>query len=131
MDAAPSRIDHDTRAYFEGLRECRLDLARCNECKHWIHPPRACCPVCWSDDVGRQSPSGKATLYSFLIQPGGPEAEPSVVGWAELVEQPRLIIVAPILGMAADKAEIGAELTLCWIERDGTNVPAFRAGDAK
>ncbi len=130
MDAAPSRMDYDTRAYFEGLRERRLDLARCKACRHWVHPPRACCPICWSDDVGRETPSGRATLFSYLVQPDKGGGEPAIVGWAELTEQERLIVVAPIVGVSADEVKIGAPLTLCWIERDGANVPAFRGGGA-
>jgi uncharacterized OB-fold protein len=130
MGAAPSRIDYDTRDYFAGLSERRLMLARCKACEHWIHPPRACCPACWSDDVSRESPSGKATLFSYLLQPDKSGGEPSIVGWAELSEQERLIIVGPILGLSAEKVRIGAPLTLCWIERDGAPVPAFRAGEA-
>lgn len=130
MVAGPSRIDYDTSAYFAGLSERRLDLARCKECQHWVHPPRACCPACWSDNIGHEQPSGKGTLYSYLLQPSKAGGEPAIVGWVELVEQERLLIVAPILGVSADKLTIGAELALCWIEQNEAAAPAFRAGDA-
>jgi uncharacterized protein len=130
MDTAPSRIDHDTRTYIAGLRERRLDLARCGDCQHWIHPPRACCPACWSDNVGHATPSGKARLYTYLTQPLAPGEPPTVIAWAELVEQPRLIIVAPLVDVAPDKVEIGGDLTLCWIEQGGAAAPAFRMGAA-
>ncbi len=130
MEAGPSRIDYDTRAYFAGLSERRLNLARCQACRHWVHPPRACCPECWSDDIGHEQPSGKGVLFSYLLQLDKAGGEPSIVGWVELIEQERLIVVAPILGVSADKIAVGAELTLCWIEQNGAAVPAFRAGDA-
>ncbi|MDB5423589.1 MAG: hypothetical protein JWQ29_1005 [Phenylobacterium sp.] len=126
-DAWPTRIDHDTEAYWQGLRERKLQLARCRACEHWIHPPRACCPVCWSDDIGREAPSGKATLFSYLVQATGPDTPPTIVGWAELAEQTRLLVVAPIEGVTAETVEIGAELVLGWRETGGQFLPIFRA----
>src|SRR3546814_9910939 len=87
----PSRLDRDTAPYWEGLAKRELIIARCQDCRYWIHPPRACCPSCWSDNVGHDTPSGKATLYSYLVQPIAPGEPPSVVGWAELEEQERLL----------------------------------------
>ena len=68
----PSRIDHDTLSYWEGLRERKLTLTRCGDCQQWIHPPKACCPICWSDNIGHEQPSGEATLFSYLVQPIAP-----------------------------------------------------------
>ena len=73
----PSRIDHDTLSYWEGLRERKLTLTRCGDCQQWIHPPKACCPICWSDNIGHEQPSGEATLFSYLVQPIAPGAAPS------------------------------------------------------
>ncbi|MFZ4605595.1 MAG: Zn-ribbon domain-containing OB-fold protein [Caulobacter sp.] len=122
----PSRIDHDTQAYWEGLQARKLALAHCGDCQHWIHPPKACCPVCWSDNIGHEQPSGDATLFSYLVQPIAPGAPPSVVGWVELVEQPRLIVVAQILGVTAETVRIGARLHLEWVGDGPHFQPVFR-----
>ena len=121
----PSRIDHDTKPYWDGLAEGVLRLARCAHCAHWIHPPRACCPECWSDTIITAEPSGKATLYSYLVQPVVPGGPPTVVGWAELVEQERLLVVAPIEGVDASSVAIGSQLTLHWLQTDGVFTPVF------
>lgn len=125
--AWPSRIDHDTQAYWVGVANRSLRLARCRACAHWIHPPRACCPACWSDDIGHEEPSGAATLFSYLIQPIVAGGEPVVIGWAELVEQNRLLIVAPVEGVTADSVCIGARLSLEWKTAAGGPTPVFRA----
>jgi len=127
----PTRMDHDTAAYWEGLREARLVLCRCRECETWIHPPRACCPACWSDDIGHESPSGEATLFSYLIQPTSPNQPPEVIGWAELVEQKELFVVAPVERMSFDNVKIGAKLTLGFREQGGLSLPVFSAGEIK
>lgn len=130
MDAAtPSRVDHDTRTYMAGLADRRLELARCSACKHWIHPPRACCPACWSDDIEHAAPSGKATLFTYLVQPLAPGEAPSIIGWAELEEQERLLVIGPVIDATEETVKVGASLELCWIERNGAPIPAFRKGD--
>lgn len=126
----PSRIDHDTAEYWRGASEKRLMIARCNECSHWIHPPRACCPLCWSDDIGHQSPSGRAVLYSFTIQPNGPKGEPLIMGWAELEEQKRLLVIGPVSGAAPDAIQIDSPLSLEWIPHGDGFLPAFRLEQA-
>ena len=127
----PTRMDHDTAPYWAGLRERRLVLCRCEACATWIHPPRACCPNCWSDAIGHDSPSGEAELYSYLIQPTTPGGAPEIVGWAELVEQKELFIVAPVQGMPLDNVRIGAKLTLGFEEAGDTHLPFFSAGEGK
>ncbi|MDB5430124.1 MAG: hypothetical protein JWP35_1240 [Caulobacter sp.] len=122
----PSRMDHDTRTYWEGLAERKLTLARCGDCRQWIHPPKGCCPACWSDNIGHEQPSGEATLFSYLVQPIAPGGAPTVVGWAELAEQPRLIVVAPILDATAETVRIGAKLTLEWTGDGPYFQPVFR-----
>jgi len=125
----PTRMDHDTAAYWEGLREGKLVLCRCKQCETWIHPPRGRCPECWSDEIGHESPAGKATLYSYLIQPTAPKQPPEVIGWAELDEQKELFVVAPIEGMPLDNVEIGVRLTLGFRAAGGTNLPMFHTGE--
>jgi uncharacterized protein len=121
----PSRMDHDTAPYWMGLQDGKLLLGRCRDCQTWIHPPRACCPACWSDDIGHESPSGRATLYSYVIQPTGPARSPEVIGWAELAEQRELFVVAPIIDVGIAAVPVGAKLSLELRERDGALLPAF------
>jgi uncharacterized protein len=126
----PSRMDHDTSAYWLGLRDGKLLLCRCNQCGTWIHPPRAACPSCWSDDIGHEMPSGKASLFSYLVQSTEPGQPVEVIGWAELVEQRELFVVAPVEGMSLDNVQIGADLILGFRKSRGTNVPVFHARGA-
>jgi len=124
--AWPTRVDHDTQSYWTGLGDRRLRLARCGDCAHWIHPPRACCPVCWSDDIGHDEPSGAATLFTYLIQPSIAGGPPVVVGWAELIEQERLLVVAAIEGVTPETVQIGAKLILAWPQDENVPLPIFR-----
>ena len=125
-DLWPSRADHDTAAYWQGLGERRLLLARCTDCRHWIHPPKACCPACWSDNVGHDTPSGEATLFSYLVQPVVPGGPAVVVAWAELREQERLLLVGELKDATPETVRIGERLVLDWEASRNLWVPAFR-----
>lgn len=124
-ETLPSRLDYDTEAYWQGVSSQQLLIARCQDCQHWIHPPRGCCPSCWSDNIDHEQPSGKATLYSYTIQQIKPGQPPLIMGWAELEEQHRLIIVGPLLNTPPESVHIGGKLTLEWFKHKNTYVPSF------
>lgn len=125
-DVWPSRLDYDTAPYWEGLKHKTLSLTRCQDCSHWIHPPRACCPKCWSDNIGHDTPTGGWTLYSYIVQPLEPGGPPSVVGWAELTAQEGLYVVAPIEDVTPETVEIGCRLQLDWRPSRNLFLPVFR-----
>jgi len=54
-----------------------------------------------------------------------------VIGWAELVEQKELFVVAPVERMSFDNVKIGAKLTLGFREQGGLSLPVFSAGEIK
>lgn len=122
------RMDYDTQAYWSGLAEGRLLITRCEECQTWIHPPKGCCPSCWSDNISRVEPSGKATLFSYLVAKSSGNDRTSIVGWAELMEQDRLLIVAPVIADASLQLEIGCRLELAWSEKGSIRMPVFKLG---
>ena len=125
-DVWPSRLDYDTAPYWEGLESKSLSLARCGDCSRWIHPPRSCCPKCWSDNIGRESPSGKGTLYSYIVQPLEPGAPPSVIAWVELAEQKGVLLVGPLEDVTPETVEIGCNVQLEWRASRNLFVPVFR-----
>lgn len=120
------RIDHDTRVYWAGLGEGRLLIARCQACRTWIHPPKGCCPSCWSNEIDHEEPSGAATLFSYLAPRSRGKGIPAIIGWVELVEQDRLLIVAPVVLDSETPPRPGEPLELFWSEKDGAKAPMFK-----
>ena len=49
-----------------------------------------------------------------------------MVGWGELVEQERLLIVAPVHGVTSDTVRIGAPLSVSWVVDNGVHLPVLR-----
>ena len=60
-------IDVESQAFWDGCRETRLMIMRCNTCEQPYFYPRAHCPRCWSSDVSWVQSSGEGTLHSFSI----------------------------------------------------------------
>ena len=105
--------DPETEFYWSGLAEKELRILRCEQCRHYIHYPLACCPACHSFDVAPEVVSGRATLYSFTdVQMGFVEGiePPYVVGLVDLVEQPGLRVLSNIVDVNLDDIRIGMPL---------------------
>ena len=87
----------ETQAYWDGLRQHRLMLQRCNVCQRAYFYPRPFCPQldCHSRDVDSFQASGTGSLYSFVINarpmPGFEDEVPYIIAVVELAEGPRLM----------------------------------------
>ena len=87
----------ETQAYWDGLRQQRFLLQRCNVCQRAYFYPRPFCPQldCHSRDVDSFQASGQGSIYSFVINarpmPGFEDEVPYVIAVVELAEGPRLM----------------------------------------
>lgn len=84
----------ETRHFWEGCKAGELRLQRCADCGHSYFPPRAFCPKCASRDVEVYAASGKATLYSYVINHRPRKdmgTEPHSIAVVELAEGPRMM----------------------------------------
>jgi len=84
----------ETRHFWEGCQAGELRLQRCQACTKPYFPPRPFCPHCASRDVEVFAASGKATLYSYVINHRPrPDmgTEPHSIAVVELAEGPRLM----------------------------------------
>jgi len=84
----------ETRHYWDGCKAGELRLQRCRHCREPYFPPRPFCPRCASRDVEVFKASGKATLYSYVIN-HRPRAdmgtEPHSIAVVTLAEGPRMM----------------------------------------
>ena len=84
----------ETRHYWDGCKAGELRLQRCRSCSEAYFPPRPFCPRCASRDVEVFKASGKATLYSYVIN-HRPRADigplPHSIAVVELAEGPRMM----------------------------------------
>ena len=84
----------ETQHYWDGAAEGELRLQRCDACANTYFPPRPFCPDCGSRAVSVIVASGRATLYSYVINhlptPGFDDG-PFAIAAVELEEGPRLM----------------------------------------
>lgn len=59
-------VDLDSEPFWNGLRQHKLLLQRCADCKHYRHPPMPMCPSCNSFEQEWVESAGRGTVYSWI-----------------------------------------------------------------
>lgn len=86
-----------TQPFYDGAREGKLMLPRCQECHrvHWY--PRHICPFCHSTNINWIEGSGEGHIHTFAVQHrafGGWAGEvPFVTAYIDLNEGDRMVTV--------------------------------------
>lgn len=57
----------ETQHFWDGCKEGKLLLQRCMQCSQVYFPPRPFCPACSGSHIEVFRASGRATLYSYVI----------------------------------------------------------------
>ncbi|MFI9261063.1 Zn-ribbon domain-containing OB-fold protein [Streptomyces sioyaensis] len=90
--------DAFTRPYWDAAAEGRLLLRRCRAegCGAAHHYPREFCPYCWSENVGWETATGRATLYTWSVVhrndlPPFGDRVPYTAAVVDLAEGPRMM----------------------------------------
>jgi len=121
-------ITHDNEFFWEGVREEKLLIQRCADCKELRHPPTPACPSCRSFEWDTVESTGRGTIYSFVLHrhPVIPPFEaPHPVALIELDEGTRL--VSDLVGVDPEKVEIGMRVQVEFNAVDSKLVlPQFR-----
>lgn len=83
----------ETQHFWDGAQEGQLKLQRCDDCSQVYFPPRPFCPACASRSVSVFDASGKASLYSYVInhRPHPAFDGPYSIAVVELEEGPRMM----------------------------------------
>lgn len=84
----------ETQHFWEGCKAGELRLQRCRSCREPYFPPRSFCPRCGGRDIEVFTASGKATLYSYVINfRPRPDmgTEPHSIAVVTLDEGPRMM----------------------------------------
>lgn len=127
----PTRGTH-TVPFWEGAKEGKLMLPRCQDCNrvHWY--PRFICPHCHSTNLEWFEGSGEGRVYTFAVQhlafgPWEPET-PYVTAYIDLNEGDRMLTV--LRGVDPEKPEeikIGAKVRVEFEQaNEDTYIPFWR-----
>ena len=98
MSAPPARAlpkpTPETQHFWDGCKAGELRLQRCRACAQSYFPPRPFCPRCGGREVEVYAASGRATLYSYVINHRPrPDmgTEPHSIAVVALEEGPRMM----------------------------------------
>jgi uncharacterized protein len=103
--------DELTQFFWDAVGEGRLDIQRCDECHHYLHPPKIVCNACLSTSLSPSTVSGRAKLSTWTIplQPFDPYYQsqvPYILAVIELDEQPNLKMVTNIVDCGEEDLSI-------------------------
>ncbi|GAA3582483.1 OB-fold domain-containing protein [Nonomuraea rosea] len=128
MKPAP-RPTPETRPFWDGAAAGELRIQRCQTCERHYFYPRPSCPHCGGDQVEWVRASGRATLYSYVINhrpaPGFEEEGPYAIAVVELEEGVRMM--TNIVGVAntPENLPLDMELRVVFEQRGDVHVPLF------
>lgn len=137
MTNAPQRavpaVSDLTRPFWDAAREGRLVIQRCADCAYYNHPPRPSCDRCLSTNLSFEAVSGQGAVWSFTVMhqksvAGFEDAVPYLTALIELDEQPLLLLVTNLPGLAPDAIKIGARVRVSFepLGQDGLKLPQFQ-----
>ena len=117
--ATPLRpsVSPDTAFFWDGLKEHRLLIQRCDSCGLLRHPPRPMCPACNSLDWDTVESSGRGRVHSFVMpqHPKFPFMDyPYIVALIDLAEGVR--IISNLIDIDPDDARIDMPVEVCFTE---------------
>lgn len=123
----------ETQHFWEGTRSGELRLQRCEDCESVYFPPRPFCDACASRNVSVFAASGRATLYSYVINqrpmPGfdGPHS----IAVVTLEEGPRMMTNVVECPQTPEALELDMALEVTFAPlTDEITLPLFRPAAA-
>jgi hypothetical protein len=123
--------DELTAPFWDAAAAQRLVVQRCTECALLRFPPSAHCSHCHSDGVEWAELSGRATLYSFIIDhrnmiPGFEGAYTVALATPDEVTDDSIRFVTNVPGCPPEDLRIGMPLTVTFeVVHDGVTLPQF------
>jgi len=124
----------ETAHFWEGAKAGELRIQRCSSCETAYFPPRPFCPSCGSRDVQVEKASGKATLYSYVInhrpRPDFGE-EPHSIAVVQLEEGPRMMTNIVGCPQTPEALELDMALEVTFEDKsDDIALPKFKPASA-
>ena len=119
----------ETKHYWDGAKDGKLILQKCNDCSDNYFPPRPFCPKCGSRSVQEFQASGKGSLYSYVINhlPSPGFTPPFAIAVVELEEGPRLMSNIVECEQTPDALELDMPLEVTFEKlNDDITLPQFK-----
>ena len=122
------RLDAENSAFWTGGAHGRLQIMRCGDCSSYIHPPRAVCRTCLSDNVKPEAVPGTGVIDTFTInyQKWHPAMKvPFVIARVALDGAPGVYLTTNIIGCSVDAVDIGDRVRVTFESQGAIHFPLF------
>lgn len=116
-------VNMETEAYWEGTKQGKLLLKKCNPCGKTHYYPRAVCPHCFSGDGSWYEASGKGKIYTYSVMR---RAEiPYAIAYIALDEG--VTMLSNLVECDFDALSVGQDVEVVFRDTEGGQVlPMFR-----
>lgn len=119
----------ETRAFWDAANAGELWIQRCADCTRYFFYPRVQCPHCASVKVEWVQASGRATLYSYVINhrpaPGFEDDGPYPIAVVQLEEGPRMMTTIVGVDPTPEALTLDMPLEVAFERRGDVNLPVF------
>jgi uncharacterized OB-fold protein len=119
----------ETRHFWDGCKEGELRLQRCTDCAETYFPPRPFCPRCAGSRVEVHAASGRAILWSYVINMRPrPDmgSEPHAIALVKLEEGPVLMTNIVDCPQTPEALQLDMPLKVVFrTENDSITLPLF------
>ena len=125
----------ETQPFWDGCAAGELRIQRCTDCGKPYFYPRPVCPACGSRNVEWFTASGRATLYSYVINhraaPGFAGDVPYAIAVVQLEEGPRMM--SNIVGLPATPEALVLDMPLqvTFEPRGDVSLPQFQPAETE
>ena len=128
LDFFAPRISADTKMFWEGCKEHKLEIQRCKKCGKLRWPAAFLCPDCLSGETELQEMSGEGTLYSYVtfqkaFHPSVQDKVPYTVGVVELEGGVR--IISNIVDCEPEQLACNKKVKMKWMDCEEYTKPVF------
>jgi uncharacterized OB-fold protein len=123
----------ETQHFWNGTRAGELRLQRCDDCSEVYFPPRPFCPKCSSTHVSIFVASGRASLYSYVInqRPHPAFDGPYSIAVVTLEEGPRMMTNIVNLPQTPEALQLDMPLEVTFEKMDDAiTLPYFQPAGA-
>ena len=122
------KLDDDNEPFWTGGERGELVMWRCQDCKHWIHPPGPICPMCLSRNIATEATSGRGVVHSLTIneQSWNPTMPPPyVIALVELDDQRDLRLMTNVVNCNPGDVDFGMRVQVVFEHHDDVWIPLF------
>ncbi|MFI7688484.1 Zn-ribbon domain-containing OB-fold protein [Nonomuraea sp. NPDC049655] len=123
----------ETQPFWDGAAAGELRIQRCQTCARHYFYPRPSCPHCGGGDVEWVRATGRATLYSYVINhrpaPGFEAGGPYAIAVVELEEGVRMMTNIVGVPNTPENLPLDMELRVVFERRGDVHVPLFEPAE--